>query len=478
MQRRHLLLAGTTAGTVSDSLSYNGFGEVTAYSASYNGTALLAIQYSYDPLGRITQKIETLGGSTDMFDYGYDRAGRLVEVKKNGATAASYNYDANGNRLSKTAGGVTVNGTYDAQDRLTQYDGTTYSYTANGELVSKANSGQTTTYQYDVLGNLKRVTPASGPSIDYVIDGANRRIGKKVNDTLVQGFLYQDQLKPIAELDGNDNLVSRFVYATHINVPDYLIKGGAIYRIITDHLGSPRLVVDTATGTIAHRMDYDEFGNVLTDTNPGFQPFGFAGGIYDPDTRLVRFGARDYDAETGRWTAKDRIFSNNPINLYVYARNNPIGFIDPLGLDEVKVKVGAGDSPVEAGYNIMDGEGNVAVVPVSVGPLKGSVGINTQGDPYVEAGCNFKVGGTKAGFGVKATAILYSSEERKPSQLFKIDVVGWIKANIGRILKLGPEGSKNLASYNIGLAKEIAEPWQQRLDAITGRLTPEANIAR
>ena len=45
---------------------------------------------------------------------------------------------------------------------------------------------------------------------------------------------------------------------------------------------------------IAQRMDYDEFGNVITDTHPGFQPFGFAGGLYDLHTRLTRFGARDY----------------------------------------------------------------------------------------------------------------------------------------------------------------------------------------
>jgi len=54
------------------------------------------------------------------------------------------------------------------------------------------------------------------------------------------------------------------------------------------------------------RLAYDEFGRVLGDSNPGFQPFGFAGGLYDADTGLVRFGARDYDAYTGRWTARDR----------------------------------------------------------------------------------------------------------------------------------------------------------------------------
>ena len=80
-------------------------------------------------------------------------------------------------------------------------------------------------------------------------------------------------------------------------------------------------------------MDYDEFGNVTLDTNPGFQPFGFAGGIYDRDTGLTRHGARDYDPETGRWTAKDPIqFMGGHTNLYAYVFNDPINKFDPLGL--------------------------------------------------------------------------------------------------------------------------------------------------
>ena len=126
-------------------------------------------------------------------------------------------------------------------------------------------------------------------TVDYVVDGRNRRIGKKVNGTLTQGFIYRDQLNPVAELDGAGNVVSRFVYGSKPNVPDYMIKAGVIYRIISDHLGSPRLVVNSADGSIAQRMDYDDWGNVTQDTNPGMQPFGFAGGIYDRDTGLVRF---------------------------------------------------------------------------------------------------------------------------------------------------------------------------------------------
>jgi RHS repeat-associated protein len=103
-----------------------------------------------------------------------------------------------------------------------------------------------------------------------------------------------------------------------------MVKGGVTYRIITDHLGSVRLVVDTATGTIAQRMDYDEFGQILLDTNPSFQPFGFAGGLHDPDTKLTRFGARDYDAFTGRWTTRDSIlFAGRSANLYSYVNGDP-----------------------------------------------------------------------------------------------------------------------------------------------------------
>jgi RHS repeat-associated protein len=80
-------------------------------------------------------------------------------------------------------------------------------------------------------------------------------------------------------------------------------------------------------------MEYDEFGNVILDTNPGFQPIGFAGGLYDNQTGLVRFGVRDYDPETGRWTAKDPIgFAGGDTNLYGYVLNDPINWVDSWGL--------------------------------------------------------------------------------------------------------------------------------------------------
>ena len=74
---------------------------------------------------------------------------------------------------------------------------------------------------------------------------------------------------------------------------------------------------------------------MVFDSNPGFQPFGFAGGLYDPQTRLVRFGARDYDASIGRWLSKDPIGLNSEPNLWAYATGDPLNFIDDTGTQMV-----------------------------------------------------------------------------------------------------------------------------------------------
>jgi RHS repeat-associated protein len=251
-------------------------------------------------------------------------------VLQDGTLTATYTYDANGNRIGGP--GLTTTPVYDAQDRLLSYGKWTYVYSANGELQSKTDttSGQVTSYSYDGMGNLRHVGLSDGRAIDYVIDSLNRRVAKKVNGNVVRKWVYSDSLIPAAEFDGGGNLVSRFAGT------NYLVQGGTTYRVIKDHLGSPRLIVNATSGVVAQRLDYDEWGNVaVSGTQPaGWQPFGYAGGLYDPDTGLVRFGARDYDPVAGRWTAIDPIrFAGGQSNLFAYVDNDPVNRIDREGTD-------------------------------------------------------------------------------------------------------------------------------------------------
>jgi RHS repeat-associated protein len=328
------MLKGTRLGSVPTVLEYNQFGERKRFSSIVSGKEIFDTQYKRDRLGRIVELTESIDGKSAVFAYDYDEAGRLQEVRKDGARTARYEYDANGNRVKFEGPNGVVTGQCDDQDRIFQYGDATYLHSANGEWSRKTVNGKNTDFGYDALGNLRTVSLPDGAKIEYVVDGANRRVGKKVNGKLVQGLVYQDQLKPIAELDGDNRIVSRFIYGTKVNVPEYMEKAGKKYRIITDHLGSPRVVVEMGSGEIIQRMDFDEFGNVLKDTNPGFQPFGFGGGLWDNHTLLIRFGVRDYDSRTGTWTARDPLhFRGGQLNQFVYAANDPINSFDPFGLE-------------------------------------------------------------------------------------------------------------------------------------------------
>jgi RHS repeat-associated protein len=290
-------------------------------------------------IGTAVRSTETIEGVTITHDYRYDDAGRLEEVLRDGTRVAFYTYDPNGNRKTAELPTETITADYDAQDRLERYGSNVYTYRDSGELLTKTVSGAQTTYDYDELGNLLSVALPGNSVVEYEIDSLNRRVGRKFDGQVTHRWLYKDQLNPLAELDEDGNLVALFIYGTRAHVPDAMVKDGTRYLFVTDLVGSVRLVVNAETGAVVQRMDYDAWGNVTLDNNSGFQPFGFAGGLYDRDTKLVRFGARDYDPEVGRWTAKDPIlFEGGQSNIYSYVGDDPVNFLDAEG----KGRIGLG----------------------------------------------------------------------------------------------------------------------------------------
>jgi RHS repeat-associated protein len=424
-------LTGTTLGVITESYTQNEYGEPATYSATASG-AVFSLTYddgsqtlSRDGFGRIYHQTESATGvGVTISDYRYDEQGRLSKVLLNNVLTRQYGYDYNGNRTSVDPSGAII-ATYDNQDRMLTYNGVSYGYGSNGERSSRTNTdGSVDQYQYDALGNLAHITRADGVTIDYVVDAFNRRIAKKKNGATYAQYIYRNGLSPAAVLTSSGALAARFVYASRPNTPDLMVlANGTVYKFINDERGSPRLIVNATTGAVVKYMTYDEFGNETVGLDAGafppwMQPFGFDGGLYDEDTGLVRFGARDYEAATGRWLAKDPIlFGGGQSNLYVYAGNDPVNRLDPSGLWGISFGAnGSAAGPalsaaVEGGFGFFwDASAESISFYSSVGaggalvPTGGSVGVSAQLG-YVSDGASFWGSGTELGINTPAGGV-------------------------------------------------------------------------
>ena len=335
------LVTSVAVGSVVEAVGYDQvegpttrkYGEPSRHTVTAGATTLYDLALDRDALGRIVRRTETLNGENRVYEYGYDLAGRLASVSVDGSVTATYTYDANGNRL--TEDGTTVVGVYDAQDRIVSYAGTTYAHDANGNRLSETSGGLTKTYEHDAQGTLRAAT-VGGTAVKYVVDGSARRLVRTEGATTTNQWLYRDDLQIAAELDGAGAVRWRFVYAAGKHVPDGAIDGaGVAHRIVTDQVGSLRLVVRASDGVVVQRMRHDAWGRVEEDfvaAGTARVPFGFAGGIYDRGTGLVHFGAREYDPGVGRWTSKDPIgFQGRSSNLYEYVGDRPLDRVDPSG---------------------------------------------------------------------------------------------------------------------------------------------------
>ncbi len=398
---------------VTESLKYNTLGEMTSDSSSLKinkkARELFAQSYKRDALGRIIEvnhqgtEIEQAPQEREYFGwarkYVYDKAGRLLQTLRGNEVLRSYQYDQNGNRTAKWDGEHWVKAEYDAQDRLIKFGKNEYRYDNAGNLVQKITHShrecgdedrkikperdqdrvEVTNYVFDSLGVLKQVTLPDGVVIKYSVDGQGRRVAKYKNNKLAWKWLYQSQTQIALESSGDGSVVRRYVYGTKSNVPDYFKLNGKEYRIISDQVGTPKLVVDSRTGEVIERIHSDEFGDHLRIRGKNTIAFGFAGGLYDPDTKLVHFGARDYDPETGRWLTKDPIgFGGGDTNLFGYVGSDPINNIDPFGTTVLNLtgdqRIGSSADPsLDALYRSLNNNPSVTVI-ISYGSAGGSFG--------------------------------------------------------------------------------------------------------
>jgi RHS repeat-associated protein len=335
----------------------NGIDTAYAYDAASRLTGLRhaghrhpleTLAYAYDPTGNRTA--DTRSGLSHQ--YTYDSLDQLTQVQRQEHRSRwhleeVYTYDPVGNRLTADHHQTY---SYDAANRLTTDGKSIYTYDANGNLVEKRrlHDGAVTTYTYDAEDRLVRVvTPKAEVIFQY--DPLGRRIEKRVvrwhdedgdhePDEEEEGhprvirYLY-DQEDILATFDDRGHTLARYTHGPGIDEPLAEVRHHRTRFYHADVLGSIIALTDRH-GHPSRHYRYSAFG-VPEEHKADSQLYRFTGREWDRETGLYYYRARYYDAEDGRFLQEDPVgLVGGNSNLYQYAKNNPLYWVDPLGLYE------------------------------------------------------------------------------------------------------------------------------------------------
>jgi RHS repeat-associated protein len=343
-------LAGTQLVTGTD-YSYDSQNRLTRLDHKNASNASVAFyDYVYDLASRITQ-ITDVDGVTH---YSYDDRDQLTGADHTAAaqTDESYQYDANGNRVSSSLHGrgyVTGSG-----NRLLT-DGTyAYQYDDEGNMIRRTEvaSGDYRVFVWDHRNRLTAVNDFRNDNVAlkasiYSYDAKDRRVSKSVDADLVDAtdaafayFVYdnEDVILDFIDTDGpagSGSAVEVFQRYLHGSRIDEVLAQESLslgnHWMLTDHLGSIRALARNQ-GDIAATLTYDSFGNRIAG-GPIESRFGYTGREFDSDTGLQYSRARYYSSELGQFISEDPVgFLGHQQNLRGYVGNEPISHADPGGL--------------------------------------------------------------------------------------------------------------------------------------------------
>ncbi len=214
------------------------------------------------------------------------------------------------------------------------------------------HGGDTERYEYAPDYRLLRVEK-NGDLVEYEHDENGQRTAKWVNGVLSESYKWLDFIRLDQAMIHGAQM--RFHYAGNERLPDAMTRNGTNYGLHYDQVGSLRVVAGV-NGNVISEIMYDSFGNIIDQTNPSFiVPLGFAGGLHDQDTNWVRFGWRDYDPRTGRFTAPDPIgLEGGDADVYGYCLDDPVNGVDPEGLASKEAGVDSAEEyePYEGPYEV------------------------------------------------------------------------------------------------------------------------------
>ena len=339
----------TVTTTLTSAMSYKPFGGVTGmtygnglvrtinYDQQYRveGIQSGAVQdlgYLFDPNGNITDITNNLDALKNK-NYTYDTLNRLTDSTGPWGTLG-WTYDNVGNRLTQVLNAATD----------------TYAYTPNSNKIAGIAGSSSKSYGHDSAGNLSAentrnytynqsnrliLADAGAATLgQYTYNALGLRTSKTINATTT-AYHYDLAGNLIAETQNDGTLISEYI--TLYDTLLAKIDGTTINFVHTDHLGSPHKMTD-GLGTVVWEIETDPFGNNAIITGAGTNNHRFPGQYFDQQTELNYNYFRYYQPNTGRYITVDPIgLKGGDVNFYSYVWNDPVNWIDYLGLAGKKV---------------------------------------------------------------------------------------------------------------------------------------------